>query len=344
MFGITQMRWSMQLASVVLLLPNLAISLRIGDSSDEPTTMNTSKTDPGLLEEEEDLSGFNNLATDFKYHPKTAKILRQLLAAAAADIYDLSTTTFIGDDDIIKMLSCQEQDRMTQHRVRWGTYVISRSHDYVPKELRGKRILAFRGTEGKTDLITDLSLMGLHNPWSNFGTAARYGMNVASMKRPNFVTGHSLGGAIAEVVAAEKKITGASWNGPSVCSRNPLTNHCGLLAEARNMPDLAKHQFEVWLTREDPVSTKSALLSKTEDAHTAMPHMVSCPEHVQQSLQCESGLPAHGMECMIEQEEIGHLPTAAGCTGPIKAQQCGGGKAPQWTSDSLEKLKKFNEQ
>eukprot|EP00929_Paragymnodinium_shiwhaense_P059416 TRINITY_DN29760_c0_g1_i2.p1 TRINITY_DN29760_c0_g1~~TRINITY_DN29760_c0_g1_i2.p1 ORF type:complete len:294 (+),score=27.89 TRINITY_DN29760_c0_g1_i2:447-1328(+) len=75
-----------------------------------------------------------------------------------------------------------------------------------------------------------------------------------------YVTGHSLGGYIAEVVASWAGVDGAAFNSPGPWRIHPL----------RNMTGPARPRFEVHLTRDDPLAI--ALFPKPENAkHIAEP-------------------------------------------------------------------------
>merc|ERR1711948_48280 len=76
-----------------------------------------------------------------------------------------------------------------------------------------------------------------------------------------YVTGHSLGGFIAEVVASEQDAPGASFNSPG-----PWSSYFW----PGNMTGAERPEFEVHLTRDDPIA--SVLFPKPENsAHIAVP-------------------------------------------------------------------------
>eukprot|EP00931_Biecheleriopsis_adriatica_P103405 TRINITY_DN78248_c0_g1_i1.p1 TRINITY_DN78248_c0_g1~~TRINITY_DN78248_c0_g1_i1.p1 ORF type:complete len:543 (+),score=71.63 TRINITY_DN78248_c0_g1_i1:46-1674(+) len=108
-------------------------------------------------------------------------------------------------------------------------------------------IVAFRGTCSLQGLWQDASTLVPHE-----GSAvcracleAKNFVSICQQKYPDktfFVTGHSLGGYLAEVVASRLDVSGASFNNPgpwAVCLNN--TGNC-------------RPCFEVHLTRDDPVA------------------------------------------------------------------------------------------
>src|SRR5436190_9301412 len=85
----------------------------------------------------------------------------------------------------------------------------------------GDTVLAFRGTAQAMDTLVDLKLgTGMNS--SYFSSAESYALGFVG--RPNvYVCGHSLGGAIAQVVANRRGFKFATFNAPGVAvvaSRN----------------------------------------------------------------------------------------------------------------------------
>eukprot|EP00440_Ansanella_granifera_P052870 gb/GFBE01057323.1/.p1 GENE.gb/GFBE01057323.1/~~gb/GFBE01057323.1/.p1 ORF type:complete len:317 (+),score=53.04 gb/GFBE01057323.1/:1-951(+) len=124
----------------------------------------------------------------------------------------------------------------------------------------GMGIVAYRGTVSFKGLCQDIAL-GLPVARHAIRKAVREACSFyhrCQARFPNlhlYVTGHSLGGYIAEAVASYMDADGAVFNSPGPWSVNPLKNSAG-----KNRP-----YFEVHLTRDDPLSF--AVFPKPENSH-----------------------------------------------------------------------------
>ncbi|KAG2424126.1 hypothetical protein HXX76_014800 [Chlamydomonas incerta] len=107
----------------------------------------------------------------------------------------------------------------------------------------GATILAFEGTNSYTHGIQDL--IGV--AFARFGPIARVACDIYNSVRPTYVTGHSLGGCIAEVVCSRSGCGGASFNAPGPWSPNPAT----CIADGDRYDGV---RFEIHLANGDPVS------------------------------------------------------------------------------------------
>ncbi|WP_416882146.1 hypothetical protein [Marivita sp.] len=82
-------------------------------------------------------------------------------------------------------------------------------------------VVAFRGTDNASDLVEDAQLtLGMNTAMYPIGEAIASGV---SAHGPVYVTGHSLGGAVAQVVGSRMGLPFVTFNAPSVAilaSRN----------------------------------------------------------------------------------------------------------------------------
>ena len=82
-------------------------------------------------------------------------------------------------------------------------------------------VVAFRGTDNASDLVEDAELtMGMNTAMYPIGEAVASG---AGSSGPVYVTGHSLGGAVAQVVGKRMELPFVTFNAPGVAllaSRN----------------------------------------------------------------------------------------------------------------------------
>ena len=93
----------------------------------------------------------------------------------------------------------------------------------------GEIVIAYRGTDGPFDAVTDAQL-AVGTPSSQFGQAAQYYNDVSALYSGSAisVTGHSLGGALASYVAATvapttirpDPIQAAAFNAPGIANVN----------------------------------------------------------------------------------------------------------------------------
>lgn len=210
--------------------------------------------------------------------------LRQMLATAAWDIY--APVTRLGNGEYLEMNRCLGRHRRSEYDfdyakmeyrtidprvdrpIRVGLYTIKEG------PLQGRKILAIRGTKNANDWLSknlniaggnaaereiitneDGSAVGAKPKGSsNFERTIQYIEKVVDdlqLTSKDFVTGHSLGGALAETVALRKGLNGASWNAPATCSPENVMNWCttkDVIQEGRTKP-----KFEVWATETDVV-------------------------------------------------------------------------------------------
>ena len=113
----------------------------------------------------------------------------------------------------------------------------------------GKTILAFTGTHDSAKAMTAgvatvMSTFSMRNQATN--TFIDFAIKIAIDANPHFVTGHSLGGMIAEVVCSFTGIPGASFDAPGVFHPGKPNNLCGQLFVGK--------QFECHLCALDPFS------------------------------------------------------------------------------------------
>lgn len=150
------------------------------------------------------------------------------------------------------------ETRHSEDRIQAACYV--RSRGAGAGEVAA---VAFRGTVSYRGLKQDLSL-ACSGSWIR--TAVREACEFferCAEQHPDkhlYVTGHSLGGYIAEAVASHHGVDGVVFNSPGPWSMLPLKNVCGEL----------RPSFEVHLTRSDPLAAV-AFPKPENSAHIARP-------------------------------------------------------------------------
>lgn len=186
--------------------------------------------------------------------------LVQLLAACAADVYNL-TGEWLGQGHL-QLLKSQLQDDETTGKLKalqYGLFNITENSEH-----QGKKILAFRGTDSRKGLLQDVALVLDHE---YFARTKRRAVETARIHGADFLTGHSLGAAIAEAAASELHLGGASFNGPGVCHTEASKSYCS--------PGSRDFHFDVYLTFKDPVS----LHGGKSISHLAQPDWLRTPEN-----------------------------------------------------------------
>jgi len=139
----------------------------------------------------------------------------------------------------------------SQDRIQAGLYV---------RDGCAAAIVAYRGTVSLKGLLQDMAL-GL--PFARLAVKKAVKEACSFYRRcaayhPDkhiYITGHSLGGYIAEAAASYVGADGAVFNSPGPWSVNPLKNSAGWL----------RGNFEVHLTRDDPLAF--AFFPKPESSH-----------------------------------------------------------------------------
>jgi hypothetical protein len=127
----------------------------------------------------------------------------------------------------------------TSTRVQAATF---KHHDFP-----NVRIVAFRGTQTIKGLFQDVQAFGWGGPAYACAEAKQYFQSArrnASQSTKFYVTGHSLGGYLAESVASIEDIDGASFNDAGPVSSTSSTSVVGV----------HRPRFEVHLTTQDPLS------------------------------------------------------------------------------------------
>eukprot|EP00929_Paragymnodinium_shiwhaense_P002935 TRINITY_DN103278_c0_g1_i1.p1 TRINITY_DN103278_c0_g1~~TRINITY_DN103278_c0_g1_i1.p1 ORF type:complete len:472 (-),score=43.87 TRINITY_DN103278_c0_g1_i1:130-1545(-) len=225
--------------------------------------------------------------------------LLKMLAACADDVYDFDSMT-LGSGHHLELLYHQREQGtldFLNKQIDWLDKAVAGGHhmarhltslipgfielngsqaDPVPMlqygiyrikdgEHAGKKILSFRGTQTKTSIQQAVSLaVGSPAFWQVKARAVQ----IAKEHEVDYVTGHSLGGAIAELVTAQTKLPGAAFNAPGICGTARLFgSYCS--------SGYGGTPFEVYLTDTDPVSHSTSV--NTEVAHIARPKWVHTP-------------------------------------------------------------------
>jgi len=134
--------------------------------------------------------------------------LLELLGRAAKAVYDLRDIKGDGIErtDIWGDMTGSD-GRNGCGSVQYGLYEITKGHH------TGKTILAFRGTNLKNpqQVLQGLSMI---TQGPHISQAVREAFGIAEENRPNFLTGHCLGGFLAECVCSHTGIPGASFAAP----------------------------------------------------------------------------------------------------------------------------------
>ena len=194
------------------------------------------------------------------FSKKEQKHLTLLLALAANDCYyfdqKYNLPKYLRE---IKELRTVE-NIFQKNKIQYAVYAIKR-----PAKLAGRRILAFRGTTTFRTLRQDIDLFDKEQVLQHFLPKIdiekeQYGWklireiisiakNITLQIRPDYVTGHSLGGILSEVVASYTNIPGMSFNSPS-----PV----GIVTETSFLNPITDFyegiKFEVHLRHLDPIS------------------------------------------------------------------------------------------
>ncbi|TNV82377.1 hypothetical protein FGO68_gene4424 [Halteria grandinella] len=120
------------------------------------------------------------------------------LACCSEDSYDLDGKAFLNHFPGTKAIAYQTSSILS---IQYGVY-----------QFRGKTVIAFRGTEGVMDIFKDV---GIFLPSSLLQRAILDAIKGTQKHEATVVTGHSLGGFLAECVSSFLGLTGASFNAPA---------------------------------------------------------------------------------------------------------------------------------
>ena len=202
-----------------------------------------------------------NMAVNFS--AKERKIIIPACAVCANDCY-----FFDQKYGFKKYVREVEQHRVTESpgttsssKVQYSLYKI-----IAPGPFKNKRILAFRGTYTPATILQDLDLFdpdqvlsrfmpGLFGEfdrddgWNKIRDIIEIAQYAANTLQPDFVTGHSLGGLLAEVVSSHNKIPGVAFNAPGPVG---FVTETSFLSQDKWQYEGVK--FEVHLRKLDPVS------------------------------------------------------------------------------------------
>ena len=194
------------------------------------------------------------------FNENTRTILLPTLAVCAKDVY-----FFEQKHNLTKYVRELEQHRVreklgSKNKIQYSVYEI------IEGPFEGKIILAIRGTKSVRSIYHDINLidseqilqhympaifgkMDPHDGWDIIREIIKIVRDVAEQIKPDFLTGHSLGGLLCEVVSSYTRIPGISFNCPG-----PV----GLVTETSFLnPDSEYYkgvEFEVHLRENDPVS------------------------------------------------------------------------------------------
>ena len=147
------------------------------------------------------------------------------------------------------------------NKVQYAVYQLTGIPGYTDK-----RVLAIRGTKTTRTLLQDLSMLDPRqvlreylpsvfgeldesDGWNTIREICAIAQEAADRIQPDFLTGHSLGGLMCEVVSSHSRIPGFSFNSPGPVG---LVNETSFLN-----PDTERYKgvkFEVHLRENDPVS------------------------------------------------------------------------------------------
>eukprot|EP01006_Ploeotia_vitrea_P004895 TRINITY_DN115718_c0_g1_i1.p1 TRINITY_DN115718_c0_g1~~TRINITY_DN115718_c0_g1_i1.p1 ORF type:complete len:236 (-),score=25.25 TRINITY_DN115718_c0_g1_i1:71-778(-) len=145
------------------------------------------------------------------------KELLQILAACAANAYTLSLRG--PPANWLEMIDHQTQKLgEDENGIQFGLYKIKKGKH------AGKTVLAFRGSENILNYLQTASAT-LGGPIIRLTIKAA--LERTQERKPSFVTGHSLGGFLAECVCSHTGIPGAAFCAPGPWASNPKTNCTG---------------------------------------------------------------------------------------------------------------------
>ena len=155
-----------------------------------------------------------------------------------------------------------EENLTTDTNLQYALYSVTK-----PGQYKNKTILAFRGTASVRTIQQNLDLIDpdqilahllpdqfeclekMEDGWEKVRSAIKSGIQAAESLYPDYLTGHSLGGLIAESVASYTRIPGFSFNCPGPVG---LVTETSFLNQDRHYWEGV--QFETHLRRGDPVS------------------------------------------------------------------------------------------
>ena len=212
-------------------------------------------------------------------HAKSLKgkmIVRYLLAAAEDAYVGATQITNLQYFDRIRLLEFHEDDFSdSEYRLQFGIYEIVRGG----KNHKGKKIMAIAGLNGlesgqaALDWIQSLAF----GPTEEWNERVQEAVRIANEYEVDYVTGHSLGGLMAEIVTSYTGIDGASFNAPGNYYPGMDNNLVdgGRQSEAR---------FNVHLMTDDPFSLVGAA------NHIAVPKMEksSCTSNQYTAFTCHA--------------------------------------------------------
>ena len=154
-----------------------------------------------------------------------------------------------------------EENMRSSNKVQYAVYQLTG----IP-EHSNKRVLAIRGTKTTRTILQDISMLDPGqvlreylpsvfgqldetDGWDTIREICNIAQEAADRIKPDFITGHSLGGLMSEVVSSFSRIPGFSFNCPGPVG---LVNETSFLN-----PDVEHYRglkFEVHLRENDPVS------------------------------------------------------------------------------------------
>ncbi|PNW84672.1 hypothetical protein CHLRE_03g154050v5 [Chlamydomonas reinhardtii] len=208
--------------------------------------------------------------------------LLKLLVAASANVYEHANdqgykydeTRFLGN----RLRRTDEGSKGSGYGfVRYAVYQVA-SGPYA-----GKTILAYEGTFSSDQKWQDFKLM-----LGNFKATANTAESIYHQVRPDFITGHSLGGCIAEVVCSRTGCRGAAFNAPGPWSPVAELN----VVDGDKYNDV---EFEIHLAVADPV-VSLANSSSGGRGHGHIGNENSGAVHWHEGA---GVLGTHGIDCMV---------------------------------------------
>lgn len=202
------------------------------------------------------------------------------LAAAASDVFEPGTFK-TGGKASLQLLHAHEFDGA----ISWATY-----------RFRGGVILAFMGSRGSTQKQQADQVLAGGGP--DFFRARTAAIAIGWEFKPDFVTGHGLGGSLAECVCSYCGVPGAAFSPLAVIgSEGPMGDPC--LADGRRHTGV---QFQVVASKTD----RGVLLGTGGDYEKG--HIVK-PEHIRWARDFPDEEGEEGANAMFEYvQQIGQLP------------------------------------
>lgn len=150
-----------------------------------------------------DLGLVGPVAGDYNTNDPADRELISILAACSKDVYNDKSKT-----SRYKAHWIEKKDLWTLPDISAATYKILQGHH------KGKIVLAYKGADIRNLAQIKQAVATVFGNVGAIKDAIQSARGIASRERPDFVTGHSLGGLLAECVTSYEQIPGANFGSP----------------------------------------------------------------------------------------------------------------------------------